>query len=980
MHMGGGYGIASHYNTSPFGSLFGPGSAGDTLGGVLGASPAAMLQLGSMASLAGMFVGNNRFGSVVRGVGNTLGFGGLGMASSVPVTMIAQALAEQVKTGVEQQHFAQQAMGQVFGERNMGGRLGFGVSRQGASSFANMFRDLSSSTEMLTNDQELKSLFTKFNDMELLKLSKNATDAGARFKKLAETVRDMSRDLGTTLEGVMPMFQREMMMGFTDPTEIRRRAMVNRAMRGVGVGTSDETNMGLQASQSSANFSVGGDKSIGAEGAQKNLALVNVALQRGVLTEADLMAATGQIGERGAADMAQQMMQATRTAMTQGSYGNLMSAYLGETDESGKFTGRMDKERQRELSTVSFEKLSQIASEKLQRGGVSFTAQMNAGMGANLGSQLEGGDVARVFELLFQSLGDDAEDAMQLTLQTMTGMRGETAKRMLRIVQQQRSLTDEVQRQIQENAVRNRLPAEIEHHYALSSRLSQGYRTYIKDPVFNPIQTAAGDMAAGVGGYMDNVGTQFVHKGLGGGFGALFGKGLGTMGGTTDVQSRIQQLFDETRDVSTMSGRVDTLMDKGAAQLGLSYDRDVQGDVTATAPTLVKRVGRTGRLKLRDDKQLTNTGIEYALRQLPSEAGGATYRERIEYTYQNYRSFYLATRRYVAEQEANTRRTPEQEAALVVARAVLAEAEKDIQARARGIRVTDANVRRGELSKQLYDLVESGTAGLTGTTFGNQGQIENDIFQAAAEGGDIRKLRALNDLFMDAGALEGLTHSTPAQLTARMAQRGISLPESEAENIIEMGRSVVRDNGGFTQGSEKYQKRVGQRIRDVSRGLLREDERTRTESFAARLEPYGLSDAFLGGGKALSERLKDFDPTKIEDAEARGLIEAFKDFTQRGEQAQRDLLGADRTKGMSTDQLLEQGLRLATQISANTETDSPAVRALTAAGDAQKVAEILELVNGSITSQLTDTQRQTLDYAIVLADQVKKLKDSVPSK
>lgn len=542
IHMGGGYSHLGAYQDALLGNVFGHSNFGNAMGGFATAMPGHMLNIGTAASIAsGIGIG----GAGTRMLGNTIGLGSMGFAASIPAHLALMTAASRFRAGHQQQMFAQNAMQSVIGERNMGGNFGFGASRGAARGFANMFQELSSSAEILTNDNELKAIFNKFNDMSLFQTVRSASEVGARFKKLVTTVRDISRDLGTTLEGVMPMFQRHVQMGFIDPDEIRTSMRTNRALRGVGVGTSDATITGLEMAQSASNFAAGGTRKMGALGAQRNLAMVNVALEQGIITDEDLINSTGQIGEKGAADLAQQFMQASRNVLTSRSgYGDLLTAYLGETDKEGKFTGKLDKGALGKLGNMSYEDLSKVAGDKLNRGAMSFEAKMHSGMGADIASQLSGGDVGRVFDMIFQNEDADSEEAMHILMKGITGQRGQTIDVMLKLMGQQQGVMKEVARQVVEKSIRNRLPSLIEERFSISGRLNRMYREYIDQPL-TEINKYGSSASASVGRYMDNITRQTLTGGAAGFTKSIFGYGMGTQNTRESLGSARSFLADE---------------------------------------------------------------------------------------------------------------------------------------------------------------------------------------------------------------------------------------------------------------------------------------------------------------------------------------------------------------------------------------------------------------------------------------------------
>lgn len=551
-HMAGGYGNLHSYRDPVLGNPFGPSSFGNAVGNFAAGMPGMINTAGTGAAIASGFgIG----GAGMRAFGNIAGLGALPMMAGLPAMLAVSAATGQLQAGAQQQMFAQGAMQRVMGERDAGGRMGFGASRRASGEFASMFRELSASANMLTSDQELKNLFNKFNDMSLFQTVRDAKEVGTRFKKLAETVRDISRDLGTTLEGTLPMFRQHVQMGFVDPDQIRNSIRASRALRGVGVGSSEATISGLQMSQSAANFAAGGTRRQGALGATRTLGMVNIALERGLLSDEDLMSATGQIGERGASDLAQQFMQASRNVMAESSYGKMLSAFLGETKD-GKFTGRMDKDALRRLRNISSEKLMSEASAKIDAGGLSFIAAMDSGMGADIASQLGTGDITQLLDKIFTEEEAHSDEMKEIVLKRMTGLRGQTVKQLLKLSKETRNLESDYAKQMTQRMLRNRLPSLIEERFSISGQLDRAYRSMIKDPILRPIQEVGGEISVGFGQEIDNLMEDFFTGGLSGGLGSLvtnrYGRRASSPVSTEASRKQMvaQSLFDDDLQIT----------------------------------------------------------------------------------------------------------------------------------------------------------------------------------------------------------------------------------------------------------------------------------------------------------------------------------------------------------------------------------------------------------------------------------------------
>jgi hypothetical protein len=548
-HAGGGSANPFAYNSMSMGGVYGPGAAGNAMGGFAASLPGHALTAGTVASMLPM-------GGAVGAVGNTLGFGALGMSAALPLSLAATYGAGQIAAGHQQNMMGQRTVQRVFGERNMGGRMGMGASREAISGYTSAFRQLANSAEMLTNDQELNTLVNKFSDMKLLETSRSVGEMASRVKKLAKTVREISFDLGTTLEGALPEVQRHAQMGFMDPEQMRQSIRTNKALRGAGIVMSDSTISGLEMSQAASNFAAGGSRRLGALGAQRLIGEASVATSMGILTDDDLMAATGKRGEGAVADFAQQSMQASRNVMNSG-YGRNLAGFLGETDEGGRYTGKIDKEMRRKMRSMDIGEINRIAQEKLSKGAVSFERQMQRGMGADMAADMGGGDFGVMLDKIFKSEGNN-EDEIMIILQRLTGMRGRSLDVLRKFHKEGERISAETKQRVQNSIVSRRLMSAVERNLSLSGRLDRMYRETIKEPIATPLQAMGDAISTGVGNYADNFSKQMMHHGLvSGGARALFGFGVGSNLGSQAVSDRLTTLGDDERGYGSIANSVD---------------------------------------------------------------------------------------------------------------------------------------------------------------------------------------------------------------------------------------------------------------------------------------------------------------------------------------------------------------------------------------------------------------------------------------
>tara|TARA_B100000214_G_scaffold335303_1_gene278510 strand:- start:2666 stop:5893 length:3228 start_codon:yes stop_codon:yes gene_type:complete len=902
IHMGGGYSHLGAYQDALLGNVFGHSQFGNTMGGFATAMPGHMLNIGTAASIAsGMGIG----GAGTRMLGNTLGLGSMGFAASIPAHLALMTAASRFRAGHQQQMFAQNALQSVIGERNMGGNFGFGASRGAARGFANMFQELSSSAEILTNDNELKAIFNKLNDMSLFQTVRSASEVGARFKKLVTTVRDISRDLGTTLEGVMPMFQRHVQMGFIDPDEIRTSMRTNRALRGVGIGTSDATITGLEMAQSASNFAAGGTRKMGALGAQRNLAMVNVALEQGIITDEDLINSTGQIGEKGAADLAQQFMQASRNVLTSRSgYGDLLTAFLGETDKEGKFTGKIDKGALGRLGNMSYEDLAEIAGDKLNRGAMSFEAKMHSGMGADIASQLSGGDVGRVFDMIFQNEDADSEEAMHILMKGITGQRGQTIDVMLKLMGQQQGVMQEVARQVVEKSIRNRLPSLIEERFAISGRLNRMYREYIDQPL-TEINKFGSSASSSVGRYMDNITRQTLTSGLGGFTKSIFGYGMGTQNTRESINSARSFLADEYMGQDNMGEAYDPYgsgtggaLGMGAIGYGLTH---VGLGMSSTGPgalagiplaalggVLMYSAGSDIATNLRGDltreEAFDSVSNENYNSASGSEIMAILEREKFNSTLRDSTKKELINNLRLAHAQGKTGADLVSDTfsmdhssrfgsispiymqdggrygtAMALSQdKSLTEAERNsFKKLARDMRettLTEAGMAQNEystrtleeLSKEMDSRLESDSGGLRNEFFGSQyDQIENVALAEMWANGESHKLVQVMQLLMNGDKLGDLFDSgkdmNGKELKQLFLASGIDLTEGQALSIFELIKDSVREAEGDKNVAASYIAQTGRDVVKIARSRATITRRNKTRIAARKAAESGAS-------------------------------------------------------------------------------------------------------------------------------------------
>lgn len=516
-HMGFGYSNIGGAQDAFGGTMFGRGTLGDGMAlrarQGIGYAPMTLM---AMAGLSNIGVG----GSVIGAIG-----AGLTTMGAAPL-MAAYALAGGLQRGIDTSVYAGQAMSNVFRDRDAGGRMGLGASRDAALQYARVFRDLSSSADMLTNDAELKSIMSKLTDMQLLTTSRSAADMTGRFKKMVETIRDMSIELGTTLDGVMPTFQRHLQMGFLGLDDIRKSARVARGVSGVGIGNTQEGVQAFQMSQAGAASAQGGSGRLAAIQAANTLGFVQYQMLNDQTLAARFAEAGLGVGQDAAGNFAMHL-QETSSALMNTEFGKTLAAFLGEK-EGGKYTGRIDAKQLALLRNTPRLDLARLAAERLgsdQKTLLSFEAQMRSGLATNIQSSMNPADSARALNAVLNAAGITDENAQMLLLERLTGKQGKVLHLVQKfIADSTEKVVADYEKSLGQLQLRNTFAGEVASRYSVEAQLARVSRR--AESVFNPILNTSAALGSALGRYGDNISDAWWQRGAGSAVYALFGGGL----------------------------------------------------------------------------------------------------------------------------------------------------------------------------------------------------------------------------------------------------------------------------------------------------------------------------------------------------------------------------------------------------------------------------------------------------------------------
>lgn len=359
---------------------WGPG-LGDQVGG------GAMRGMASAATLAGT-VGTIGAAAKWAGIGPSwlhatryaAGFG-MGLMPGLAVGMgVPAALGRMAEANTEKTQFNNTIM-QNFGNRmDWGGRGGLGPDRASMQGVTNMAREMAKLPELMTSFGEINRIMARMGDMQMLQGVKDASELNRRLSSTVKNLREISKVLGSTMEEALPYLAEARSSGIFNSKEQLKAVMNRQATTMMGMGASQQTLGGVQASGAQLAQQMGATRGVGAIGAMNTFQTLSVAQQMGILSEGRLSDLTGQTGEQGLAALTQITQGRLAVTMRDTGMGKLMSAALGETKD-GRFTGQVDSglARMMKEGKISKEEMLKLGQDKLtsKHGLASF--QRNKG-------------------------------------------------------------------------------------------------------------------------------------------------------------------------------------------------------------------------------------------------------------------------------------------------------------------------------------------------------------------------------------------------------------------------------------------------------------------------------------------------------------------------------------------------------------------------------------------------------------------------
>ncbi len=467
-------------------------AAGTGVGGYLSAGAAAGTGMGGM--LAGMGVGAGGMAALGIGAGAVVGGGiaGLGMAGMYGAGQMMGGARDQM------------AMNNLLRDRVQfagtgAGFQGFSYGQMGIiGEAANQFQR----KDPFIGMRDMKQSLVSFTDLGMHQGVRDAEEFTGKFIKMTDTLNKMARALGTSMEGATGLFRDLRQAGFYSTDEIMGQTV---GMQGlVGHGMSMGQAMGTVAA------GAGIARGAGLTGASGGRAAANLAdtLMRAPallgIKDTDLMDIYGTSDLAGAAQAGSQRMTSALTRfLTSDPAGQAILMNVGSV-EGGRFTGGVDADKIRELTTgnVGMHTLAARGSNRLgtsQRTRASFKTHTQ-----DIAQEvLQNEDAMKAIISTMQNsaeyfgFGADEEDVVEILLKERMGLDRREARLMQQVADAyKRDRADsrrKITQQIRTDAARDYVAREA----SISGLMRKAGGT-IQDTIGAPLWQAGADVVTGI--------------------------------------------------------------------------------------------------------------------------------------------------------------------------------------------------------------------------------------------------------------------------------------------------------------------------------------------------------------------------------------------------------------------------------------------------------------------------------------------------
>lgn len=587
--------------------------------------------MGSAAPIMGAVAGG-----LSGGIGGAImGFGAGGMIGAG-----IHHVASSFMSGAHEQAAMERTLSQ-FQFSNGASRTGRGFTRNDSMQIGNMVREMERIPEMLTSFGELNRLMDKMGQMGLMQGVRDAGEFMRKFKDTVGVLKDLSKAMGSTMEGALQAFGEARMSGFYSKSDITK-SILNRQFTASLTGMNQGQIGALQAFGAEMGHATGGSRRTGAQHIMRTAGQLGMANQLGYLSNEQIMEMTGKEGAAGIQDLSAQMTQ-LGYQMGNSNVGQALTLALGEMRD-GRYTGRMDEElvarvRRGELSLGELKSLAR--SKASTRGAkLSFAAhkqRLRSEMVGAVGSE----GIAMQLQEILGSRGWQNPDAQNLVMQRF-GASEEQANLLQQLMPNLQEMGTEMRVQggqqarqqarnalMRENyswdAIKTRIGKKIAHHTTdwakdLGVAVRNSFQNFADDFVdelagtytsnltknsSNLVRDAmmgSGSARASLSGMISQSRGRLAgaHLGIeGGGFGNLARRAMHSFSGSQLSGERLKDVMSFMQPDELMSGGGSSGQQRGWGNIILEEGHF--GNYTAMDPGGIGRAQRLGTLGLSQD-------------------------------------------------------------------------------------------------------------------------------------------------------------------------------------------------------------------------------------------------------------------------------------------------------------------------------------------------------------------------------------------
>jgi len=458
--------------------------------------------VGGLSSIGGAFAqGGLRAGIGAMGAG--IGGAAIAAAPALAIGAAAQYAGGQMYQGVQNIEDVR-AMSGYFGSQfgQPGAAWGGQMGHQTIKKITGALHELVGE-DMRTTMEEIKTVMDQAGRMGMLTGITDAQTFKQKFGGIVKQVRQVADIMGTTLREAAPMLGQMGQMGLWTSADVMGTAVAGRI-----AGPAAGAMMGAMGQGAQVSHAMGGTMRAGAMMGREAFMDVQAAQQAGVLSNRDIMEYTGGTGGARGMQMMAGSIQRMMSQFGQTSAGRLMMAGLGQHDESGAFTGGIDRERLQEFLSggISVQGLQRLGRRQLSGPNAATFMDVQEELGQNLGAQGGVGAMSQITEQVLGRFGGNQKVKQQLMRQ-MFGLSNREAKLMKRLFEDAGKIRDQQERSA-EDAINQAFEDLERKQYRSWEALTGAVSGAWREGVSRPLQEAGEQLAADFGETWDRtVGT-----------------------------------------------------------------------------------------------------------------------------------------------------------------------------------------------------------------------------------------------------------------------------------------------------------------------------------------------------------------------------------------------------------------------------------------------------------------------------------------